>query len=151
MGGHPMKAAITLCAAAALALPVSAASAAPAAQHTAARQTRTPVVVDCAGRPEVRPAAFVVACGDGNSRLTSLTWSRWDTGGAVGRGTNALNDCKPYCAAGTFRSYPVSVRLDGARANAGDPGERHYTQITLTYTDGRPAGFPRTVSYPLSG
>ncbi|KFG72030.1 hypothetical protein [Streptomyces mutabilis] len=157
MGRNPMRAAITCCAAAALAVAMGTSYAAPSAQHTAtdraahSRQTQDPVLIDCASQPRVRPEAFVLACGDGNSRLVSVHWLRWDANAAVGRGTNAVNDCDPYCAAGTFRSYPVTVRLDQPRASEADPGERHYTRVTLTYTDGRPDGFPRTVSYPLSG
>ncbi|WP_395570620.1 hypothetical protein [Streptomyces sp. BK79] len=150
MGTNPMRAAVTLCAAAALAVPLSTAWAAPSAQPaTRTQQTQDPVLVDCAGQPEVRPTAFVLACGDGNSRLVSLRWLRWDAQAAVGRGTNAINDCDPYCAAGTFHSYPVTVRLDQPRAWEKDPGERQYTRMTLTYTDGRPDGAPRVVTYPL--
>ncbi|MDT0615821.1 hypothetical protein [Streptomyces lancefieldiae] len=148
MGRNPMRAAVTLCAAAALAVPLSTASAAPPAEHTA-RQTQDPVLVDCSSQPDVRPEAFVLACGDGNSRLSALRWVRWDANSAVGRGTNAINDCVPYCAAGAFHSYPVTVRLDQPRAWEKDPGEQHFTRITLTFTDGRPDGFPRVVTYPL--
>ncbi|MGW8063711.1 hypothetical protein ACVV2G_15885 [Streptomyces ziwulingensis] len=143
-----MKAAVTLCAAASLAVPLGTASAAPSAEN-ASQRTRDPVLVDCSSRPDVRPEAFVLACGDGNSHLVSLHWSRWDADAAVGRGSNAVNDCVPYCAAGSFRSYPVTVRLDQPRTWGKDPGEWHYTRMTLTYTDGRPDGFPRTVTYPL--
>ncbi|MFH8974447.1 hypothetical protein [Streptomyces sp. NPDC017890] len=155
MGRNPMRAAVTLCAAAALAIPLGAVSAAPSADDAAgtrqnqSQQTRDPVLVDCSWQPAVRPETFLLACGDGNSRLVSLHWIRWDGNTAVGRGTNAVNDCVPYCAAGTFHSYPVSVRLDQPRAWEKDPGEQHYTRMTLTYTDGRPDGSPRVVTYPL--
>jgi len=149
MGRNPMRAAVTLCAAAALALPLGAASAAPPAEQPAKRQVQDPVLVDCSMRGDVRPAAFVLACGDGNSRLASLHWTRWDASAALGTGSNAVNDCKPYCAAGTFRSYPVTVRLDRPEARADGSGEQHYTRLTLTYTDGRPDGAPRVVTYPL--
>ncbi|MEU4142634.1 hypothetical protein [Streptomyces parvulus] len=152
MGRNPMRAAVTLCAAAALAVPLGTASAAPSAQPAAqSRQATEPVVVDCAGQPEVRPGSYILACGDGNSRLVSLHWYRWSSEAAVGRGSNAVNDCDPYCAAGAFRSYPVTVRLDRPTATDGNAGERHFSRITLTYTDGRPDGAPRTVSYPLPG
>ncbi|WP_247695914.1 hypothetical protein [Streptomyces sp. b94] len=145
-----MRTAVTLCAAAALAASLGTASAAPTAERAASTQpTRDPVLVDCSRQPEVRPEAFLLACGDGNSRLVSLHWSRWDANAAVGRGSNAINDCDPYCAAGTFHSYPVTVRLDQPRAWDTDPGERHYTRMTLTYTDGRPDGAPRVVTYSL--
>ncbi len=147
-----MRAAVTLCAAAALAVPFGTAFAAPSAQPTTrTQQTQDPVLVDCSGQPQIGPASYVLACGDGNSRLVSITWYRWDTHAAVGRGTNAVNDCDPYCAAGAFHSYPVTVRLDQPTAAGQGTGEPHFTRITLTYTDGRPDGSPRTVSYPLPG
>ncbi|MBQ0888258.1 hypothetical protein KBZ94_25600 [Streptomyces sp. RM72] len=152
MGRNPMRAAVTLCAAAALAVPLGAASAAPSAQPAArTQQTQDPVLVDCSGQPQIGPAAYVLACGDGNSRLVSLRWFRWDPQAAVGRGTNAVNDCDPYCAAGAFHSYPVTVRLDMPTGGEQGTGQPHFTRITLTYTDGRPDGSPRTVTYPLPG
>ncbi|PZT71249.1 hypothetical protein DN402_03890 [Streptomyces sp. SW4] len=148
MGSHAMRAAVTLGAAAALAASLGTASAAPAEERTA-RQADETVLVDCAWETLVRPEAFLIACGDGNSRLESLDWSRWDARAAVGRGVNVVNDCEPYCAAGTFHPYPVTVRLDRPATWEKDPDERHFTRMTLTYTDGRPDGFPRTVTYPL--
>ncbi|MFV0132147.1 hypothetical protein ACLGIH_02580 [Streptomyces sp. HMX87] len=149
MGTHPMRAAVVLGAATALAASLGTASAAPPAEHSGGRQAPEPVLVDCTWRPEVRPEAFLIACGDGNSRLESLDWSRWDRHAAVARGVNLVNDCEPYCAAGTFHAYPVTVRLDRPGTWEKDPDERHWTRMTLTYTDGRPDGFPRTVTYPL--
>ncbi|MEU3694951.1 hypothetical protein AB0E75_04850 [Streptomyces griseoviridis] len=146
-----MRAVVTLCAAAALAAPLGAASAAPATEPEPQRhRTGGPVLPDCQGRPEVRPGAYLLACGDGNSRLDSLRWSRWDARAAVAQGVNVVNDCVPYCAAGTFRSYPVTVRLEAPAGDRG-AGEPRFTRISVTYTDGRPAGAPRTVSYPLPG
>ncbi|MCF2434790.1 hypothetical protein LV779_08730 [Streptomyces thinghirensis] len=112
-----MRAAVTLCAAAALAVPLGTASAAPPAERaTSSQQTRDPVLVDRSRQPEVRPEAFLLACGDGNSRLVSLHWFRWDANAAVGRGSNAINDCDPYCAAGTFH---LRIRHRPARPAAG--------------------------------
>ncbi|MFF7556165.1 hypothetical protein ACFZA9_25135 [Streptomyces olivaceus] len=149
---NPMRAAVTLCAAAALAAPLGTAFAAPSVSPAArTQQTQDPVVVDCAGQPQIGPGAYVLACGDGNSRLVSLQWYRWDATAAVGRGTNAVNDCDPYCAAGAFHSYPVRVRLDMPTAGEQGSGQRHFTRLTLTYTDGAPEGSPRTVTYPLPG
>lgn len=147
-----MRAAVALCAAAALAVPLGTASAAPSAGPAArTQQTQDPVLIDCSGQPQIGPAAYVLACGDGNSRLVSMRWFRWDPQAAVGRGTNAVNDCDPYCAAGAFHSYPVTVRLDMPTGGGGGTGQSHFTRITLTYTDGRPDGSPRTVTYPLPG
>ncbi|MGA5036865.1 hypothetical protein ACPCA8_07350 [Streptomyces capoamus] len=110
--------------------------------------TRT-VLVDCLWHRTVRPDDFILACGDGNSRLIGLHWSRWTPDGAVAVGVNMVNDCKPYCAAGRFRAYPVTVRLDGAKPWKKQPGVQHYTRMSLTYQQDRPEGFQQVMTYPL--
>ncbi|WP_078969440.1 hypothetical protein [Streptomyces cyaneogriseus] len=158
MGAVRRRAMVTVCAVASLAATTSlgtATAASPGGQPTPQRaahhQAQDPVLVDCQERPVVRPADFLLACGDGNSRLTSLEWKSWDATAAVARGVNVVNDCKPYCAAGTFRSYAVVVRLDDARSWEEQPDLRQYTRMTLTYTGDRPEGSARAVTYPLWG
>ncbi|MFJ4784045.1 hypothetical protein [Streptomyces sp. NPDC088794] len=146
-----MRTAVTLCLAAALAAaagaPSSAGPSSPAAPVV--QPQAVPVLVDCLWHTDVRPGDFTLACGDGNSRLTSLKWSQWGTETATAEGVNMLNDCKPYCAAGTFRSYPVVVRLSDPKPWKKHPGTRHYTRITLSYPDSRPDIYGPTVTYPL--
>ncbi|MEU3982146.1 hypothetical protein AB0F77_18920 [Streptomyces sp. NPDC026672] len=122
---------------------------APASADRAVRVSTAPVLVDCTWRSTVRPDDFILACGDGNSRLTQLRWSEWGTGSATASGVNMVNDCKPYCAAGTFRSYDVTVRLDRPRSWAKNPQMDHYTRMSLTYASERPEGFTRVMTYPL--
>ncbi|MER6185796.1 hypothetical protein [Streptomyces sp. NPDC001652] len=145
--------AVTLCAVASLATaagtpPAARSVPAPAAQ-TAQKPTVLPVLVDCFWHPHIRPTDFMLACGDGNSRLTSLRWSQWGTDAARAKGVNWVNDCKPYCAAGHFHAYPVTVRLDHPQPWKKRPQLSHYSRITLEYTDGRPERYAQTVSYPL--
>ncbi|MEU1038528.1 hypothetical protein ACFYP4_17010 [Streptomyces sp. NPDC005551] len=151
MPTRTVRAAIVFCAAASLATATAAASpaASPTSTHTVDRQVRTPVIVDCFSHAQVRPARFILACGDGNSRLSSLHWSRWDGNRAVATGFNVVNDCKPYCAAGKFHAYPVTVRLDRAQTWKKQPQLSHYTRMSLVYTGSRPDGFGRTVIQPL--
>ncbi|KOG31430.1 hypothetical protein [Streptomyces resistomycificus] len=149
-----MTKAAALCAAVAFAAAMGPASAAPAgAPATPARAVAQPprdtVLVDCFAKPQVRPADFVLACGDGNSRLAALRWTHWDTTSARAKGVNWLNDCEPYCAAGTFRSYPVVVRLDQTQSWKGHPPQQRYDRMTLTYTGDRPERSARTVTYAL--
>jgi hypothetical protein len=151
MRRHALTLAVTLCAAASLAAAAGTPSAARTTSAPAvhATQARRPVLVDCTWHPQVRPTDFVLACGDGNSRLASLRWSQWGPGTARAEGVNWVNDCKPYCAAGHFHKYPVIVRLDHPRPWKKHPQVTHYGQITLRYPAGRPDSFPKTVSYPL--
>ncbi|MFD3617915.1 hypothetical protein ACFWWT_22275 [Streptomyces sp. NPDC058676] len=146
--------AAALCAATAFLAAMGPASAAPAAAPTSpgragAQQARPTVLVDCLSKPQVRPADFILACGDGNSRLASLRWARWDAASAQAKGINWVNDCKPYCAAGTFHSYRVVVRLDHPQSWKKDPQEKRYARMTLTFTGDRPERLARTVTYSL--
>ncbi|MER5753352.1 hypothetical protein [Streptomyces sp. NPDC002088] len=113
------------------------------------QQSGDTVLVDCFWKAQVRPSNFILACGDGNSRLASLQWTHWDPGSAVARGFNWVNDCKPYCAAGKFHSYPVIVLLENPKAWKKHTRTQHYAQMSLVYTDARPAGYARVVTYPL--
>ena len=147
---HTMVGIVTLCAAALLGPAVATSSAAPATvPATAHRRLQDPVLVDCLWHPEVRPTDFMLACGDGNSRLTSLRWTSWNGNSATATGVNWVNDCNPYCAVGKFHSFPVTVRLDNAQTWKRHPQARQYTEITLTYPGARPDKFQHTVTYPL--
>ncbi|MBZ9640743.1 hypothetical protein [Streptomyces sp. PSKA30] len=142
-----------LCAVATLAAAMGTAAAAPAAApstaQSVAQRSASPVLVDCFWKSQVRPADFILACGDGNSRLTALRWSHWHAGSAVAVGLNAVNDCRPYCAAGRFHSYPVVVRLDDPQPWEKQPELQRYSRMTLTYPGDRPERVPRTVTYSL--
>ncbi|MER8007907.1 hypothetical protein [Streptomyces sp. NPDC094149] len=153
MRGQVISTAVALCFAASLTAaataPPSAARPASAPAAQAARPATGPVLVDCFWHARVRPADFMLACGDGNSRLASLRWTTWGRNSAKAQGVNWVNDCKPYCAAGRFHAYPVVVRLDHAQPWKKHPRLRHYTRMTLVYDTDRPRSFPRTVVYPL--
>ncbi|MBN0042575.1 hypothetical protein JS756_00305 [Streptomyces actuosus] len=147
MRGHTVRTAIALGALASLAAATGPVAASARTDSRAAAPP--PVLVDCFWHAKVRPANFVLACGDGNSRLVSLHWSRWDTRSAVADGVNMVNDCKPYCAAGRFHAYAVVVRLDHPRTWKKDPHLRHYTRMTLTYKNAHPERLAQSVTYPL--
>ncbi|MFF3504748.1 hypothetical protein [Streptomyces sp. NPDC003247] len=154
MRGHITRTAALLCAALGLTAAMGTASAAPGAsssgaERAAARQTTLPVLVDCFWHPQKRPDAYILACGDGNSRLVRLKWDHWHARSARATGVNVVNDCKPYCAVGTFHSYRVVVRLDRPRPWAKDPQVQRWGRISLEYTGARPEGFSRVMSYPL--
>ncbi|MCK8680813.1 MULTISPECIES: hypothetical protein [Streptomyces] len=146
MRRHTFRTTLTLCAAAGLAAAVVPASAA-APQAPPAPEV---VAVDCAARGQDRPGDYIIACGDGNNRLTRLRWTSWGPDGAVGTGVNVVNDCRPYCAAGTLRSYPVTVRLDRAEVWKAQPDLRRFTELTLSYPEASPDQAAR-VTYRLPG
>ncbi|MFE1923815.1 hypothetical protein ACWC9X_26680 [Streptomyces asoensis] len=154
---HTTRTAVMLCAALGLTAAVGSASAVPATSTTstataraaAVRQSAPPVLVDCLWHAKVRPGDFILACGDGNSRLVSLHWDTWGQGSARGTGVNVVNDCDPYCAAGHFHPYAVVVKLDRPQPWKKHPQVQHYSRITLTYLGDRPDQFGRVVTYPL--
>jgi len=45
--------------------------------------------------------------------ITSITWSKWRRKLAIGHGTYHVNDCIPYCAAGTVTPTPATIYLTG--------------------------------------
>ncbi|ARP68700.1 hypothetical protein LK07_01745 [Streptomyces pluripotens] len=143
--------AVTLAVGTLLTAAMTTASASPGAAATPTPEVRVPrpVLVDCLWHQDVRPADFILACGDGNSRLTGLHWAQWGPREATAIGMNVVNDCKPYCAAGTFHAYPVIVRLDDPMPWKKHPDVQHYTRMSLIYTDARPEGFGHVMTYPL--
>ncbi|MER5548517.1 hypothetical protein [Streptomyces sp. NPDC002589] len=154
MRGSVTGTAVILAAGALLTAAMTTASASPpttATTSSAAAQARRPrpVLVDCTWQKNIRPADFILACGDGNSRLIGLHWSQWNSHGATATGVNMVNDCKPYCAAGRFHAYPVTVRLDDPKPWKKDPRVQHYTLMSLTYTEARPDTFKPVMTYPL--
>ncbi|MFJ5723150.1 hypothetical protein [Streptomyces sp. NPDC093149] len=138
------RSAVMLCAAVALAaaaVPTSASAKSPS--HARA------VAVDCFSNSQVRPGEFLIACGDGNNRLIALHWSKWGATSAVGSGLDAVNDCQPYCAAGKFHSYPVTVRLDRPKSWQRHPEVQQFTRLQLVYTGAKPAQTQQVVTYKL--
>ncbi|QHC32914.1 MULTISPECIES: hypothetical protein [unclassified Streptomyces] len=150
MRGSVVGTAVTLAAAALLTAGTTTASASPpTASVSPTARAGDRVLVDCFSHRNVRPTDFILACGDGNSRLKGLNWTSWGAGGATGTGTNWVNDCKPYCAAGTFHPYPVVIRLSGGTQWKKHPSFDRFTQLTVTYSGARPQGFQHVMSYPL--
>jgi hypothetical protein len=85
-----------------------------------------------------RPKTIMVACGDGNFYFTSMSWHGWNTRAARGRGVVHENDCDPFCAAGHFHAFPISVRL--SRPQRCDDGLWSYTRLAWRYPGGRRPG-----------
>lgn len=134
-----------LCAAAALAAAVL-----PASPHSWAAPPPDPVVVDCFSQAQVRPEEYLLACGDGNNRLVELRWDTWGPRTATATGTDMVNDCRPYCAAGRFRPYPVTVTLSNPEPWPANPDVQRFTTIRLIYTDTAPSPVPKDVTYKLT-
>jgi hypothetical protein len=135
-----------------------AATASAAAVTRAGSAAGTPqyVVLNCMDKAQVKPGTVYLACADNGTGLTHLHWTSWTPELASAYGTAWQNDCKPNCAAGHIRHYPVVVELWGSAAVKGHPAERRYTQATISYEKGRPAYYvtncngKAVATYPVS-
>ena len=133
---------------------VASASAHPGTSSQAAAVQPRVVVLDCLGKPQVKPRDFVLTCADGNSALTKMAWNTWTPAMASAGGTLVENDCIPSCVGGHFHSYPVLAVLWGPAAY--QHGKR-FSRLTLLFPGARPRIFnghrwvpgPLTVTYPL--
>jgi hypothetical protein len=145
--GARALAAVVLCGG--VAAGVASAAVAPA---TAAPASGSVVLVNCLGKGQVRPGSYVLTCADGGDSLTGLHWVSWK-GVAFGSGTEVINDCHPYCAAGKFYRFPVLITLWRAIARPGHGGQGYFSRLTiihtgsLTFPYNRPLG--RTVTWSL--
>jgi hypothetical protein len=90
-----------------------------------------------------RPRTVIIACGDGNFQLRRLRWRGWNRATAKARGYAWVNDCVPYCAAGTFHRYRVRVRASRIRRCSHDDDRYRYTRLRITYPARRLGGIPR--------
>lgn len=68
-------------------------------------------LVGCEGQAPKHEPSSVYMSGDGSLYAVRVTWTGWGTATATGSGTAEANNCKPYCAAGTFSAHPVMITL----------------------------------------
>ena len=107
----------------------------------AAHGQRTKIYRLCGnGKPVVRPHRALWSCGDGNGWYRHLRWRKWERRHAFAFGNLWLNDCKPYCAAGTFHHYPLRVRVFRVRKRG---GHRVFTRSAYVFLDEKPPNWPR--------
>jgi hypothetical protein len=90
-----------------------------------------PVKITNCNKAVSRPKQVTLACGDANTRLNKLTWSRFGGASAKGKGTFETDTCEPNCAEGKTVTYPVMVAAAGSRSCS--KGLRVYAKLTLTF------------------
>lgn len=146
--GRPPRRLIAM---AALLLAVSAASCGPGSNSSnpsaSLQPPPLPVALDCQGdTASVRPSTLILACGDGTISATDLTWSRWTSTSATGRGQLTIRQCSPSCAQGSVEKYSLNVVLSDAMSYA---GKRYFTTMWLAFPATSPVA-GRSTSCPLS-
>jgi len=73
--------------------------------------TELPLFVPLTGQtPLYEPTEFTYTQ-DGTGSVQSISWSSWGASGAMGEGTEFINDCNPDCAQGTSTPYFAFVTL----------------------------------------
>jgi hypothetical protein len=154
-------ASVVLCAIGAIATAAAgtavAASRAPHRHVTAVSAASLPVVINCAGKGQVKPGSYILACADGNAFITKMRWASWAGQAAFGSGTETFRVCVPNCVSGKTVSVPVLAALWRVQTLPGHRRTHYFTRLTLIYTGNRTyqAGgkkfhLPQTVTDPLS-
>lgn len=113
---------------------------------SAAAASGDTVVVNCAGKCDVKPKSITIACGDASALISKITWSKWDANSATGTGKLVWNTCLPKtCMAGIVRKYPVRIELGGL---ASGPNVNVFSKVQLSFPKTGPAGL-ETGSYTI--
>ncbi len=117
------------------------------ATPAAAAAAKVYLAGDCV-HAQTAPATVTLTCGDGNTYLTGLRWTHWNTGTASASGTLNVNTCEPNCADGHLETFPASLQVSGAKA-CGRSHKVQYTKASLVLSGKRPSGVARKTSYAL--
>lgn len=78
-------------------------------------------MIDCAESYDtlyVQPAVITLMCGDGNSGVEEMAWTRWGASTATGQGEFFADQCIPNCAQGKRVTFPVRVTLSGVKTSS---------------------------------
>jgi hypothetical protein len=124
---------------AALVLAVTAAGTAAAltthpSRFPAASAPRLPVAYNgLDGWAHGRVKLAVIYVGGSTAFLRTPHWSQWTRSAASTRGTLWVDNCKPNCASGHFRTYPAQVTLSGV---ADRKGVTFFSRMRLRYDHG---------------
>jgi len=87
----------------------------------------------------VEPSSVVLTCADGGFVALELVWSDWGEARARATGIASVNLCRPSCAEGKRRRFPVELVAKRKRDCA--YGRPQYTRVTYTFPESSP--FPR--------
>jgi hypothetical protein len=129
---------------AALVLAVTAAGTAAAltthpSQSPLASRHRLPVAYNgLDGWQHGRARLTVIYVGSTTAFLRIRHWSHWTGTSAASRGTLWVDNCKPDCASGHFRTYPAQVTLSRV---ADRKGVRFFSRMRLRYQHAGPRDY----------
>jgi hypothetical protein len=95
-----------------------------------------PVVLDCRGQAERKPAEIVFFCADANELVKDISWTAWEANAASGAGTLVHNTCTPTCVAGSTETTAVQLGVSSPEGN-----DQHFTEATVRFPDGHTENF----------
>lgn len=104
------------------------------------------VVGNCR-QSQVKPKEVILACADVNLYVDKISWHSFGGGTATGSGTYVENTCTPDCAAGKYKSYPVSLTLSNAKPCFDRRND--YRKMRVTFTAAAPPPGRKSVSEQL--
>jgi hypothetical protein len=98
---------------------------------------------------DFKPKLIILACGDAGAYVQKLTWSKWNSTGASGKGSYTFKTCTPDCAHGGTKSYPAKVALSKLKSCPRTKQGKVFTELVLTFTGKRPPHMGKTFKDPL--
>jgi len=102
-------------------------------------------VLTCSLKLATKPSSYLLSCADANASWTGVSWSRWSSSSASGRGILRQNDCTPNCVSGKFINYRATVRL--SKVVATKKYGRLFSEAIFRYSVG---GKAKTESFGLA-
>ena len=95
-------------------------------------------VEDC-GKPEVKPDRIVFACADFGLYANDFDWRHWGDRKARTEGVLHAKVCKPNCAEGYFRDYPVELVLHRIKTwSCNGFRARFYRKVKMNFPGPKP-------------
>ena len=125
----------------------SSASGSSLAGSSLAGQARLPVAYNgLDGWQHGRVRLPVIYVGGSTAFLRIKHWSNWSAVSAATGGTLWVDNCRPDCASGHFRTYPAQITLSRV---ADRKGVRFFSRMRLRYAHGGPREYRyRWATYP---
>jgi hypothetical protein len=68
-------------------------------------------LLTCTEKLTTKPSAYILSCADAGAGWNTMSWSRWNSTSAIGRGILRQNNCTPDCVSGKFINYRATVTL----------------------------------------
>lgn len=100
--------------------------------------SRVFAVEDC-NEPQVKPSRIVFACADFGLYANHFDWKHWGQRKAKASGVLHAKVCKPDCASGYYKDYPVEIMLHKIKTwSCNGFRARFYRKVKMSFPGARP-------------